>query len=157
MRRELNEGLNPIQQRFLEGLENYLPFVAIPFPEAPIGAGAKWSVRRPVESLGVNVTYVAVYELTKFENGTGMVTTKVERTTQPFHVPKKEDQARNRFNRMTTTTTGTHDFSLEKILPETESLESTTETHRVIEFPTSNMAVTIMVEATKTMTETSAP
>jgi len=124
----VNEGLDPIMKQAIQGMEDNLPSIAIPFPEAPIGVGAKWSVMRPVESQGVNMTYVAVYELTKFENGTGTVTTEVERTTQPFHVPKKEGRAGNRFNRMTTTTTGTHDFSLEKILPETESLASMTET-----------------------------
>ena len=153
---ELNEGIDPIQQQALEGMEDYLPFVAIPFPEVPIGVGAKWSVTRTIKSQGVEMTYAAVYELTKFENGTGTVKTYVDRTARP-HYFKKEGRAGSRLNRMTTTTRGTHDFSLTKILPRTASLASVTEIHMVIEFPTSNMAVILLVEATQKTTETTAP
>ncbi len=126
--------------------------LGIPFPKAPIEVGAKWSVTRAVETQGVTTTYDAVYEFTKLEDGQGTVTANVERATQAFHAPKTEQLAGNRFNRMKTSTTATLEFSLEKIVPETKSLESTTNTHMVIEFPISNMAVVVKVDASRRLT-----
>jgi hypothetical protein len=92
-------------------------------PEAPIGIGTKWSVTRPIKSQGVDSTRVAVYELTKFENGTGTMKVNVEQSTQPQDV-KVEGQpgVKQRVIKMTTTSTGAHDFSLTKILPRMGSL-----------------------------------
>lgn len=70
-------------------LRDHLLTPAVPFPEAPIGNGAKWEIRTPVTSDGMRTEHTVVYELTALTKGKGRVTitTTITAPEQDIEVP----------------------------------------------------------------------
>lgn len=155
----VKEGLDPLVKQAIVGTDDVFPVIAIPFPEAPIGVGAKWSVTRQFTLRGVEMTSVAVYELTKLENGTGTVKVTVEQNGRPGDVEVEgRPDAKQRVIKMTMTSTGTHVFSLTKILPTTGVLSSATEADLEVELvPGEKQVMHIATKTTGELTETTAP
>ncbi len=64
-------------------LEWALRQLAAPFPEKPIGTGARWTVSRGIEQDGVDANEVSTVKLTKLRNDLVTLKTNVEQSAAP--------------------------------------------------------------------------
>jgi hypothetical protein len=56
---------NAQTQQIVQGMEQALQQIGAPFPEEPVGVGAKWQLVTPMHQNGVSLTQTAIYELQK--------------------------------------------------------------------------------------------
>jgi len=66
-----------------EDLEWALRQLAAPFPEEPIGAGARWTIDRAVEQSGVNANEVSTLKITKLKKQLITLKTEVRQSATP--------------------------------------------------------------------------
>ncbi|MDH3622607.1 MAG: hypothetical protein OES69_15755 [Myxococcales bacterium] len=64
-------------------LEWALRQLSAPFPEKPIGTGAKWTIERGVEQDGVDASEVSKFQLTKLRKQLVTLKTKVQQSAAP--------------------------------------------------------------------------
>jgi len=60
-------GADPQTRQLMDQLKSSFADFAIPFPEEPVGAGAKWEVAMPLKSQGINLRQTANYQLVSVE------------------------------------------------------------------------------------------
>ena len=56
-------GASPQLRQSVEQMKDALSGVSAPFPEEPIGVGAKWEMRQVLKSQGMNIKQTSAYEL----------------------------------------------------------------------------------------------
>jgi hypothetical protein len=56
-------GTDPQLQQALDQMKQSLSCLSTPFPEEPVGAGAKWEAKTPLQSQGMTIQQTATYEL----------------------------------------------------------------------------------------------
>ena len=66
-------GGNELMKQLGGQMDDSLDQMAIPFPEEPVGVGAKWRALTQQESNGMKVRMMATYELTKLDGTKGEV------------------------------------------------------------------------------------
>jgi hypothetical protein len=60
---KLPAGASPQLRQSLDQMKDALSGISAPFPEAPIGVGAKWEVKQVLKSQGMAIQQTATYEL----------------------------------------------------------------------------------------------
>jgi hypothetical protein len=60
-------AVNPQAQQTIEQIKESFTTFQMPFPDEPVGAGARWEVKGPLKSQGMTVNQTAVYEMTSVE------------------------------------------------------------------------------------------
>ena len=56
-------GTDPQLRQALDQMKQSLSSLSAPFPEEPVGAGAKWEAKTPLKSQGMTIQQTATYEL----------------------------------------------------------------------------------------------
>ncbi len=112
----------------IEGLKTSLQQISNPFPKEPVGAGAKWEVKLPLEQNGIKISQSTVYELKSFKDGVGDVVVKVKQTAENQKIdapgaPPGTDVMLKNFNG---SGSGQSKFSLTKVGPISSSMKSKT-------------------------------
>lgn len=74
----------------LEALQQTLEFVTVPFPEEPIGVGAKWEVTSVSASQGAKVTTATTFQLKEWSGDAGTITADIVRSApkSPLRDPR---------------------------------------------------------------------
>lgn len=67
-------GGNPQSRQALEQMKELFSRLAIPFPDQPVGPGAKWELKAPIKSQGMTIEETSSYELVSIDGD--RVTTK---------------------------------------------------------------------------------
>jgi len=81
------ENAEPQTQQAVEQMKQALIRISTPLPEEPVGMGAKWQVKMPLQSQGVKMNQTVMYELTSSEEES--LTTK---NTITQNAPKQKVQ-----------------------------------------------------------------
>jgi hypothetical protein len=76
-------GLNPSFTSLLDQFEQQLTSLAQPFPEEPVGVGARWSVTADLELGGISTQQRTNYTLEKLARSNYVLSTEVEQTMRP--------------------------------------------------------------------------
>ncbi len=64
---DLPPGLDPTVSSTMEETSNQLQSLEAPLPAEPVSEGASWEVRYPIESMGLELLTVYLYELTELD------------------------------------------------------------------------------------------
>lgn len=57
------DSLAPQAKQLLAGMRESLTQISAPFPEEPVGVGARWEVKETISQQGITLTQIATYEL----------------------------------------------------------------------------------------------
>lgn len=93
-----------------EQMNNSLDQLAVPFPEEPVGVGARWQALTSLEMNGMKMRMVATYELTRLEGDKGAVTVTVEQHADAQVMDM--GGAKAELTRLSSTGGGTTEFDL---------------------------------------------
>jgi len=58
---------DPQMRQTMDELQDAFGNIATPFPEEPIGPGAKWEAKMPIKSQGMNIDQTVTYEIVSLE------------------------------------------------------------------------------------------
>lgn len=70
-------------EKLAESMNQSLDQMSIPFPEEPVGIGAKWQALTSQETNGMKVRMIATYELVSLADGKGKVTMTIQQFADP--------------------------------------------------------------------------
>ncbi|MCB9737269.1 MAG: hypothetical protein H6745_32205 [Deltaproteobacteria bacterium] len=77
------KGGGDMAAKLAESMNQSLDQMSIPFPEEPVGIGAKWQALTSQETNGMKVRMVATYELVSLADGKGKVTMTIQQFADP--------------------------------------------------------------------------
>lgn len=75
--------INPQIQQTIDGMQRQINQLAVPFPEEPVGVGARWTVTQHLEQQGMKLDQVATWELVKREGTTITLANSLIQTAEP--------------------------------------------------------------------------
>lgn len=81
--------INPQIQQTIDGMQRQINQLAVPFPEEPVGVGARWTVTQHLEQQGMRLDQVATWELVKREGTTITLANSLIQSAapQPMNAP----------------------------------------------------------------------
>jgi hypothetical protein len=118
------EGADPQVTQFVEQMKETMARVATPLPEEAVGAGAKWEVKTPVKSQGINLNQTEDFQLASMDDERAAVKTSFTQTasnqkiSNPMMPGSKVD-----LTKMTGKGTGEVSLAFAQILPSEASAE----------------------------------
>jgi hypothetical protein len=112
------QGADPQVSQLVEQMKETMSHVTTPFPEEPVGTGAKWEVKMPIKSQGVTLSQTETFELASVEDDRATAKTTVAQTASNQKIPNPiMPGTKVDLNRMTGTGTGEVTLDLAHILP----------------------------------------
>jgi hypothetical protein len=79
----LAEDLDPLLAELLQSLKSEMANLVVPFPDAPVGIGAVWTLATTLEAAGVTWSADRTFELTDLTDDEFVVTFESEVTVEP--------------------------------------------------------------------------
>jgi hypothetical protein len=118
------EGADPQVTQFVEQMKEIMSRVASPLPEEPVGAGAKWEIKMPIKSQGMNLNQTATYQLVSVDGDRGAAKTSVTQTASNQKIPNPMmPGTKVDLTRLTGNGTGEVSFDLAQLLPPEASVD----------------------------------
>ncbi len=113
---------NPQMAQVLDSMSESFRNFSSPFPEEPIGLGAKWQVKQPLTSGGLQTQMVSTYELTGFDGKTAAMKVTMEQSAEPqsFMNPALPAGADVQLQHFAGSGTGTFSVPLTGLVPTSE-------------------------------------
>lgn len=114
-------GVSPQVKQTMEGMQQSMQQISVPFPEEAIGVGAKWEVTTVLHhAQGLDLTQTATYELLERSADTVKLTTTVSQkaSPQPMNPPGLPPGSSVFLESMESSGSGTTVFDLTKIVPQ---------------------------------------
>ena len=114
--------VNPALQQTMQAMSSSLENMSLPFPEEPIGVGAKWEVKQAVDSGGMKTFQKITVELVAIQGNAVTLGVKTEQTAppQPVSNPQLPAGATMSLVSLTGTGTGTMKLKLDSLVPNSE-------------------------------------
>ena len=114
--------VNPALQQQMQAMSSSLENMSLPFPEEPIGVGAKWEVKQALAAGGMRQFQKISVELTAVDGNTITLGLKTEQTAppQPVNNPQLPPGATMQLVTLTGTGTGTTKIKLDSLVPISE-------------------------------------
>lgn len=117
---ELNMGSesNPQLRQVIDQLRDSWSNLSAPFPQEPVGPGAKWEVRMPIKSQGLTMTQTATYQVTSLEGDRLQASTTVIQNAPKQNIENPAMPGMKiELTKMTGSGKGEVTFDLGKVLP----------------------------------------
>lgn len=120
--------VSPAFQQTMQAMSSSLENMSLPFPEEPIGLGAKWTVKQALSSGGMKTFQTINVELTAIDGNQITLGVKNEQTAppQPVSNPQLPPGATVSLVNLTGTGTGTMKIKLDSLVPTSEMNAKTT-------------------------------
>jgi len=143
--------VSPALQQTMQAMSSSLENMSLPFPEEPIGLGAKWEVKQAVASGGMRTFQKIMVELTAIDGNAITLGVKTEQTAPPQAVnnPQLPAGATVQLVNLTGTGTGTMKIKLDSLVPTSEMNAKTT---TVMDMTMSGQSQRMSVDATMKVT-----
>ncbi|MBA4150313.1 MAG: hypothetical protein H0X66_19560 [Verrucomicrobia bacterium] len=144
---KLPPGANAEARGKMEELKASIVAASAPFPEEPIGLGAKWEVKLPVKSQGMTINQSTTYELISIEGDQLNVKSRVTQnaTNQKIQHPAAPTMKID-VPKMTGTGVGDANWDLTKLMPTLASMESHSEISMVMNQGGQKQALTMKTD-----------
>jgi hypothetical protein len=113
------EGADPQLRQLLDGMRQSFRQLAAPFPEEPVGVGAKWETTMRINQNGITLDQVGVSELTSLEGESGRLGLTLTQKAEPQKVQTANMPAGTHMNLSSLTSTGDGEtaFDLRQLVP----------------------------------------
>jgi hypothetical protein len=120
--------VSPAFQQTMQAMSSSLENMSLPFPEEPVGAGAKWEVKQAMASGGMKTFQKISIELTGVDGNAVTLTVKTEQTAppQPVNNPQLPAGSTMSLVDLSGTGTGTMKIKLDSLVPTSEMNAKTT-------------------------------
>jgi hypothetical protein len=120
--------VSPAFQQQMQAMSSSLENMSLPFPEEPVGVGAKWEVKQAMENGGMKTFQKITAELTAVQGNVITLSVKTEQTAppQPVNNPALPPGATVSLVNLTGAGTGTMKVSLDSLVPTSEMNSKTT-------------------------------
>lgn len=120
--------VSPAFQQTMQAMSNSLDNMSLPFPEEPVGVGAKWEVKQSPSSGGMKTFQKISIELTAADGNTISLAVKTEQTApaQPVNNPQLPAGATMSLVNLSGSGTGTMTIKLDSLVPTSEMNAKTT-------------------------------
>ncbi|MBA3545321.1 MAG: hypothetical protein H0T76_02445 [Nannocystis sp.] len=118
---EIPDTVSPQQKQTMDGLQQSLQQVSVPFPDEPVGVGARWEVTYQLNQLqGMDLTQVATYELLERTATTVKIAATIVQSAKPQTVnpPGLPPGAVVHLDSLDSKGSGTTVFDLKKVVPQ---------------------------------------
>ena len=118
---EIPDTVSPQQKQTMDGLQQSLQQVSIPFPDEPVGVGARWEVTSLLSQLqGMDLTQVTTYELLERTPTTVKIAATIVQSADPQKVnpPGLPPGAVVHLDTLNSSGSGTTVFDLTKVVPQ---------------------------------------
>jgi hypothetical protein len=121
---DLPPGMPPEMNQIFESIKQSITQLSNPFPEEPVGIGARWEVVNGIEMMGMRIRQVATYALASLEGDLGALTFEIRQSAEPgeIRMPGMPAGLGARLERFDTTGTGTLRMRLDRIVPVSSSM-----------------------------------
>ena len=131
------EGAEPVIRQQLESIQQSLGQLAMPFPQEPIGQGAKWSVTTNMNTGGIDQVVVYTVTLDKVEGDKVMLTTAIssEAGKQEAKLPGMPPDMKAELQSLKMTGSGSQTSAMGLPLPAAAASDATTDVVMVIDAP----------------------
>jgi len=110
-------GTSPALSEQLQQLRRGLRDMFAPFPSEPVGVGATWEVRTPVQSHGAAAEQVSTYRLRAQSGDEVGLDVQITQTAPTQALPDPQPGLRARLNSLDTTGSGTMELKLSHLVP----------------------------------------
>jgi Family of unknown function (DUF6263) len=118
------EGADPQVSQYVEQMKENIARVVPPLPEEPVGAGAKWEVKMPIKSQGINLNQSTTLQLVSLDGDRGAAKSSATLTAPNQKIPNPMmPGTKVDLTKMTGNSTGEITFDLAQILPSEASVE----------------------------------
>jgi hypothetical protein len=143
---------DPGASQMLGQMTGTIEYLLVPFPEEPVGVGARWEVRAAMNANGISLFQRTEYELTALQGSTVTITSKTEQTAPPQNVspPGLPAEMQMSLEGLKHTGTGTGSIQLNTLVPSGTS-ESTTATSMGVNAGGQVMSMTVEVKTKLTI------
>jgi hypothetical protein len=122
------QGADAQAKQYIEQMKQSFASSSMAFPEAEVGAGAKWQVQTPLKSQGMTMDQVTTYELvSNNDNRLELKSTVTQNAGKQKIRNPAAPKVQVDLTKLSGTGGGTVTFDLNKVLPSLASLESHTE------------------------------
>jgi hypothetical protein len=117
---KLPPNVNPQMMQMMDSMKQSLSQATAPFPEEPVGVGAKWEVISNMETNGMKLSQTATFELVALDGGKGTAKISLVQTAPPQDVnaPGMPAGAKARLNHLKSTGSGEMQFDLARVVPQ---------------------------------------
>lgn len=125
----LPENVSPQVKQTMDGMQQSMQQIAIPFPVEPVGVGAKWEVTTHLShSQGIELTQTATYELLERSGTTVKLGTTLRQSAQPQEMkpPGVPSGATVMLESMESSGSGTTVFDMTKVVPQDGTMKLST-------------------------------
>lgn len=123
------EGADAALRQLVDGMRQTFRQISAPFPEEPVGVGAKWETVQRLNQNGVSLDQTAVSELTSLEKDQGRIAVLVSAKAEPQQVqsPNLPPGARMDLASLDAKGDGETAFDLGKMVPSSARVKTHTE------------------------------
>jgi hypothetical protein len=103
----------------VEQMVNDIRQLAVPLPEEPVGKGAKWEVRMPVNMWSLNSSQVVTYSIEELKGDAGKFAVALELTapSQKIDSPNMTAGTEMYLESLKSSGSGTVEFNLTRLVP----------------------------------------
>lgn len=115
---EMPEGLDAQMKQMMSGTMQNMEQLSAPFPEEPVGKGARWELHQNIAQNGMKIEQVVVYELVELDGDTGKMTATVTQSAgrQNVEMPGM-GSAKAELLDLKSSGSGSTSFNLAKLVP----------------------------------------
>jgi hypothetical protein len=119
----LSPTIDPQMGSMFNGLEQSISQCVSPFPEEPVGLGARWRVNQRITTSGMAIDQMGIFELVEHQGNTGKMKVILEQAAGPQVLPQ-----RVKLESFSTKGTGEIVFQLDRVLPKIANIKARTDT-----------------------------
>lgn len=132
---KIPEDVAPQLKQTMDGLQQSLAQVSVPFPEEAVGVGARWEVTTRLANQGVDLNQVTAYEIVERTATTVKVATTITQRAAPqkMNPPGLPPGAVVHLDSLDSSGSGTTVFDLTKIVPQSGQMTMSTKMAMTIE------------------------
>ncbi len=125
---EMPDSMNPMAQQQMEGLMGSFEQMATPFPDEPVGKGARWEVKSTLTQQGMTIQQTTLYTIKSISGSMVELDVKTAQTAeeQDMENPMLPPGATVRLMKFEGNGEGTSSMDLNRIAPKQMQMKSTT-------------------------------
>jgi hypothetical protein len=141
-------------KQMLEGMRQSFRQLAAPFPEEPVGVGARWETTLRVTQNGITLDQVSTSELASLEGDSGRVALTLSQKGQPQKVETANMPPGTVMNLVTLTSTGDGEtaFNLKQLVPVKAQIKLHSEMKAGLKIGQDEQAMGMKMDMSMTMT-----
>ncbi len=119
---QVPQDANPQIKQMVDSMRQQINQMSVPFPEEPVGVGARWKVTTKMDTGGIQVTNIYHYTLEKMENGNLEMKVTLEQTAEPQEVknPSLPPGTVVKLTELASSGNGTIRTNLSQLVPQSE-------------------------------------